>query len=238
MRCVLVAVALLLLNACGSPPAAPDPAAGAPPRDAVSSYPLAELRFNDERLQAAADNLIQRARLRRVEACVGRTRIEGLLWLEASVGTGSTALWRVNELVFHLTASDASRWADLRRQAEKDFRGRGDAAAVRVRDLLGRWTQEKSVIAFRFLSSNYDMRFISSDEWERRFHDFVAAKPMDAATWAWLVRHVHGDAVRRQYGRADDELAYRYYLELAHLGDGREAREVFSVPGIEIEGID
>ncbi|MGZ5432694.1 MAG: hypothetical protein ACXW31_10360 [Thermoanaerobaculia bacterium] len=75
---------------------------------------------------------------------------------------------------------------------------------------------------------------MSSMEWERRFHDFVAARPVDAATWGWLLLRANEQATKQQYGRADAETAYRYYLELTGLGDGREAKRIFSVPGIEI----
>jgi hypothetical protein len=59
-------------------------------------------------------------------------------------------------------------------------------------------------------------------------------RPMDAATWGWLVLRDHRTVTRQQYGRADSELAYRFYLESSGLGDGREARRVFSVPGVEV----
>jgi hypothetical protein len=103
-----------------------------------------------------------------------------------------------------------------------------------VRDLLLRWQREKSVALYRYLSSNYSTTYITSLDWERRFHEFVMERPTDAATWGWLVLRDHRTDVQQQYGRADPEMAYRFYLEFSGLGDGREARRIFSVPGIDV----
>jgi hypothetical protein len=40
--------------------------------------------------------------------------------------------------------------------------------------------------------------------------------------------------MRRQYGKADVETAYRLYLETNGFGSAGDAERVFSVPGIEI----
>ena len=88
---------------------------------------------------------------------------------------------------------------------------------------------------FRILSSNYSTPYFTTLEWERRFHEFLAERPADAATWGWLVLREYRAITMRQYGRADAEMAYRFYLESSGLGDGREARELFSVPGADIQ---
>jgi hypothetical protein len=228
-----LAAVLLILSACGSPSSSPAPEISDDAPPFVRATPVTDLEFNDQLLQGIAMNLIREARARGIEEISGRNRVERLLLLEASLGDSHLALDRVNELVRHLTAHDVSEWAKLRQRAELEFGPRDDVLARRVNDLLERWRHEKSESAFRYLSSNYKT-FMSSMEWERRFHDFVAARPVDAATWGWLLLRANERATIQQYGRADAETAYRYYLELTGLGDGREAKTIFSVPGIEI----
>ena len=231
MRRVLAAVVLLAL-ACGRPSA---PAARGGADAAARSTPIADLRFNDEHLQSIADRLARKARSRGIDTCVGANRAECLLWLEASVGEGQSALDRVNRLVAQLTLTDTSEWAELRQHAERDFRRRDDPVGIRVRDMLTRWQREKSAIALRYISSNYKVLYISWVDWERRFHDFVRERPADAATWGWLIaQSAHATSVRQQYGQATPEMAYRFYLELTGMGDGREARALFSVAGAGI----
>lgn len=222
---------LLVLAACSSPPPAPVVETSAPPPAA----PIGDLSFNDSTLHAAATTLKQQARLRGIETSRGRTRVERLLALEAEIGGSAAALNRVNELMSYMTATDMSLWAKLRQRADRDLAGRDDEAARRVRDLLGRWSRRKSEEVFRYLSSNYQTHIIWPIEWERRFHSFIAERPVDAATWGWVVLQYHGQDAWQQYGRADAESAYRFYLELSGLGDGREARRIFSVPNVAIE---
>lgn len=226
-----LAAILLLLGACGSPSSGPP--VSQEPRELVRATPVSDLQFNDWQLQTIARDVIREARLRGIEEVSGRNRVDRLLRLETSLGRSQDAMLRVNQLVAHLTSHDSSRWAKLRQRAEVEFNGRNDETAKRVRDLLARWRHEQSDIVFDYLSSNYKA-YISSMEWERRFHDFVAARPVDAATWGWLLLREDADAPRREYGRADAETAYRYYLRHIGLGNAREARELFSMPGIEI----
>lgn len=42
------------------------------------------------------------------------------------------------------------------------------------------------------------------------------------------------DEIRGSLGRNDSEAAYRYYLAMSRLGTPREARAIFSVPGVEV----
>lgn len=230
MRSVLAAV--VLLAACSREPA---PAAVEQPRHTAATVPISDLEFNDAHLQAIATHLRQQAQARGIDAVPGRNRVEALLALEVVIRGEGLAFQRVHRLVSEMTMTDVSQWGKLRQRAERDFAKRGDEAAMRVRDLLERWQKRKSEMMYRYLSSNYQTTRIPSLEWEKRFHDFVTERPMDAATWGWLLLSEHADDAQRQYGRADAESAYRFYLEFSGLGDGREARSIFSVPGIEIE---
>lgn len=227
------AVVLILLG-CGDESPAPAIAIDDQPPAITVTAPVSDLRFKDDQLQQIAEKLIGEARLRGIEAVPGPNRIERLLWLEGRLGNSSHALSRTNALVTQLTATDASQWGKLRQQAAREFGTRDDEVAERVIDMLTRWQQRKSESVFRYLSSNYKTTHITSWNWEQRFHDFVTERPMDAATWGWLLLRVHAKEARQQYGRADSESAYRFYLEFSGLGNGREAREIFSVPGIEI----
>lgn len=233
MRMRAIAAMLLAVMGCGSPPSPPAGGLVEEPREAVRAAPLSDLEFTDELLQSIALDLVREARLRGIQEVSGRNRVDRLLRLEASIGRSEDALYRVNQLAAMLTAHDASEWAKLRHRAELELSGRRDPVAQRVLDLLARWRVEKSEIAFRYLSSNYSM-FMSRMEWERRFHDFVAARPADAATWGWLLLREDAEAPRREYGRADAETAYRYYLRRIGLGNAREAQQLFSVPGVQI----
>jgi hypothetical protein len=225
-----LAAILLVVTACGRPSSPPAVELAEEP---VRAAPVTDLDFRDVILQRIADDLVREARFRGIEEVSGRNRVERLLRLEATIGKSEAALQRVNQLTSHLLDHDASEWAELRQRAEVEFTGRNDPVARRVLDLLVRWRHKKSDIAFRYLSSNYTM-FINRMEWERRFHDFVAARPADAATWGWLLLREDPDAPRQEYGRADAEAAYRYYLKLIGRGNAREARELFSVPGVQI----
>ncbi|HEX8410323.1 MAG TPA: hypothetical protein VF883_15775 [Thermoanaerobaculia bacterium] len=230
----LAAVVLILLGCSGESPApAADDAGDQPPVITVTA-PLSDLHFNDDQLQQIAVKLIEEARLRGIDAVPGQNRVERLLWLEGQLGNSSHALARTNALVTQMTATDASQWGKLRQQAAREFGTRDDEVAKRVIDLLTRWQQRKSESVFRYLSSNYKTTYITSWNWEQRFHDFVAERPVDAATWGWLLLRIHAADAQKQYGRADSESAYRFYLEFSGLGNGREAREIFSVPGVEI----
>lgn len=225
-----LAALLLVVTACSSPPSS---TVGELPDEPARATPVTDLEFTDAILQNIARETIAAARLRGIEEVSGRNRVERLLRLEASLGRSQAALDRVNSLVALMLNHDASEWARLRQKADLEFRGREDAAARRVIDLLTRWRHEKSDIAFQYLSSNYT-HFISRMEWERRFHDFVAARPADAATWGWLLLRENANGPRREYGRADAETAYRYYLKMIGRGNAREAQELFSVPGVQI----
>jgi hypothetical protein len=224
---------LLFLAACGSPSTQPrgEVAVAAEP---LASIPVSDLQFTDYGLQDVAMTLAREARLRGIDRIEGRHRIDGLLRLEASLGRSTDAMQRVDTLVAHITATDVGEWAELRRRAAIDVRGKHDDVSRRVQDLLWRWEQEKSESALRYLSSNYE-RFISGAEWERRFYEFVSRRPMDAATWAWLLFRYRADATRAHYGKANAELAYRHYLVTGGFGPPDEARRVFSVPGIAVE---
>lgn len=228
-----IAVVLILLGCGGETPTPATEVDDQPPVITVTA-PLSDLRFKDEQLQQIAERLIPEARRRGIEAVPGANRVERLLWLEGQLGSSSHALARANELVTHLTTTDASQWGKLRQQVAREFSTRDDEVAKRVNDLLRRWQQRKAESAFRYLSSNYKTAYMTSWNWEQRFHDFVTERPIDAATWGWLLLRMHAADAQKQYGRADAESAYRFYLEFSGLGNGREAREIFSVPGIEI----
>ena len=201
----------------------------------VAAAPIADLHFNDPQLQAIATELAAQARARGITATSGRNAIERLLALESSLGSSDRALRRANKLAADLMMSDSSQWARLRARTQSEFAGRNEAVAQRVSDFFVRWKREQLDIAFDFLSSNYSSKFIPPIEWEQRFHRFLIRRPFDAATWGWVVLRGYGRMTEQQYGHADSELAYRFYLESTGLGDQREARDVFSVPGIAIK---
>ncbi|HEX6082984.1 MAG TPA: hypothetical protein VF266_00560 [Thermoanaerobaculia bacterium] len=219
----LFAVLLLVIAACSKAPSA---AVNESPPEPARSAPVTDLEFKDVMLQEIATHLVREAQRRGIHEVSGRNRLDRLLRLEAMLGKSEIALARVNELVPHLTNHDASEWAKLRQRAEAEFSGRNDPTSQRVADLLARWRARKTDIAFGYLSSNYD-RFISRAEWERRFHDFVAARPADAATWGWLL-------LRENASHGDAETAYREYLKRTGAGTAGEAEELFSVPGVQI----
>lgn len=228
------AVALvLMLVACGRPSSPPARELADDVRDGSRAVPISDLHFQDQVLEEIAADVVRRARARGIEVSSGRNRVERLIRLEASLGVSTAALERVNSLSSLLTANDSGRWAKLRQRADLELSGRDDEVSRRVADLLKRWQGEKSDVAWSHLSSNYKY-FIGRDGWEREFHEFVSARPADAATWAWLILRYDAASVQQQYGKADSESAYRFYLELSQLGDAREARHVFSVPGVEI----
>lgn len=213
-----LALFLLLLGACSRPAATPAHDVEERPQEVPRAAPLSDLQFKDYQLQVIAMELIREARSRDIEEVTGRNRIERLLLLESSLGNSQHALDRVNELTRHLLAADASRWAKLRQRAALDLAGRNDPDATRARDLVTAWQREKSAIAFRYLSSNYT-RFISSMEWERRFHEFIATRPTDVATWAWLL--LYEDPKTHH---ADAETAYRNYLAATGAAEPSTAR--------------
>lgn len=231
MRALVVAV--LILAACSNPSAPVSEIADEPPQPGRAA-PVTDLEFQDAQLQPIAMELIREARLRGIEESVGRNRAERLIALEASLSDSRRALDCIDTLAAEITATDASQWAQLRQDAERDFAARDDETARRVRSLLAGWRRRKSESAYDYLSSHYTTTYVRSYEWERRFHDYVRERPIHAATWAWLVWRDYAGAARQQYGRADAESAYRYYIESSGLGDRREARMIFSVPGIQI----
>lgn len=222
---------LLLLSACGSPST---PTENAVPAQKLEPIPISDLQFNDYGLQDIASRLGREARLRGIDSIPARHRIDALLRLEASLGRSTAAMARVDVLVSHITATDIGEWAELRRRAAREVAGKNDEVSRRVHDLLWRWEQEKAESTLRYLSSNYE-RFISHAEWERRFHEFVSKRPMDAATWAWLLYRHRAEVTRQHYGKANPELAYRHYLVTGGFGKAEEARQLFSVPGVTIE---
>ena len=225
---------LLIAGGCAGKASPPAVEVADDARRGTMTAPIADLEFDDDGLQAIAANVVSRARDRGIDSSAGRNRIERLLSLEASLGESTLALERTNALVARLTTTDASQWAKLRHQAARELGGRDDEVSRRVTDLLARWQRRKTECAFDYLSANYGKGHITSLEWEKRFHDFVAERPLDAATWGWLVLRAYASEARQQYGRADTESAYRFYLEYSGLGDGREARRIFSVPGIDV----
>jgi hypothetical protein len=231
MRCALAL--LLMLVACGRPSSPPAREVAGDVRDASRTVPISDLHFQDHLLEEIAADLVRRARARGIDVSSGRNRVERLIRLEASLGGSTVALERVNSLAAQVTAHDAGRWAKLRQRADLELSSRDDEVSERVRDLLQRWQLRKTDTAWSHLSSNYKY-FIGRDGWEREFHEFISARPADAATWAWLILRDDASSVKQQYGKADAETAYRFYLELSQLGDAREARRTFSVPGIEI----
>lgn len=224
---------ILILTACGNPSSQPSGDVAGEAQDRGRVVPISDLHFNDHQLEEIAASLVRRAQQRGIAVSHGRNRVERLISLEGSLGRSTLALARVNALVSQITATDAGRWAKLRQRADVEFSGRNDGVARRVSDLLQRWQLRKSDTAWSHLSSNYRY-FISRDGWEREFNQFVSKRPADAATWAWLILRYDASSVKQQYGTADSEAAYRFYLEFSRLGDAREARAVFSVPGIEI----
>lgn len=192
---------------------------------------IADLRFNDEQLDAIAASLIAEAKTRNIETSSGATRVDRLIALEAALDAPPSALHRANYLAIRMTQNDRSEWARIRQRAEREFCGGEDTAAQRVCDMLRRWHQQRTASVMSFLSSNYDHQWIPEMEWERRFHEFVAARPHDAGTWGWLVLRDRRQTVEQQYDRADAESGYRFYLEFTGFGTGRDARNAFSVPG-------
>jgi hypothetical protein len=232
MRCLIAA--MLILSACSNEHTSRSREITPESREHPHVAPITDLRFKDDQLQAIATQLTREARLRGIEVSSGETRAERLIDLEAKIGAPGRALDRINVLVSQMTATDVSQWGKLRQRAERDLGNPDDEVVQRVRDMLLRWQREKSVAMVRYLSSNYSTTYITSLDWERRFHEFVRERPPDAATWGWLVLRDYRTDVQQQYGRADAEMAYRFYLEFSGLGDGREARRIFSVPGIDV----
>jgi len=212
--------AIVCLSGCGKP--ATEPVAIA----TVSSAPrvsVDDLRFNDPQLQSVAASLVQHAHARGIATVAGRNKVEQLVALEGQLGDSQLALGRVGEIAKDMLMTDGTQWSKLRRRPQ---------TSERASDLLQRWQRQRLDIVYDYMSSNYDRRWISSYEWEHRFHDFVKARPVDAGTWGWIVLQEQRAATRQQYGDATPELAYRYYLESTGLGDAREASLLFSVPGV------
>ena len=230
MRRLLTAVLLLIACSRGDAVRPVNDFAVEPP----PSRPITDLHFNDEQLKAIAETLVRQAQRRGVQESAGATRAERLLSLEASLGAPPLALRRVDRLAAELTYTDTSQWAALRRAADREFRGRDNAIAKRMTAMLDGWQRQRLASAMSYMSSNYTSRYIKSIEWERRFADFLAAHPADAAAWGWLVAREYKADVAAQYERADAEQGYRFYLELSGLGTHRDARRVFSVPGVAI----
>lgn len=230
MRRSIAACLLLIACSCGDAVRPVNDFVVEPP----PSRPITDLHFNDEQLQAIAETLVRQAQRRGVRESPGATRAERLLALEASLGAPPLALRRVDRLAAELTYTDASQWAKLRRAADREFRGRDDAIAKRMTAMLDGWQRQRLASAMSYMSSNYTSRYIKSIEWERRFADFLAAHPADAAAWGWLVAREYKADVAAQYERADAEQGYRFYLELSGLGTHRDARRAFAVPGIAI----
>lgn len=224
---------LVVLPACSKPGDVPRDDSFEDGQEVLRGIPVTSLQFSDSYLQEIATQLVREARSRGIDEISAQNRVDGLLRLEASLGGSHLALDRVNELVSHLVGNDASPWAKLRQRAELQLGRRNDEGARRVMALLERWRRRKANIAFEYLSSNYS-RFISSAEWERRFHEFIAGRPVDVATWAWLLMQDDPGKLRKRYGRVSAELAFRNYLESRGVGGAKEARQLFSVPGIEI----
>lgn len=236
MRCS-AAFLLILFGCVEQIPSPAPPIVDAPAATSVGA--VSDLHFTDEGLQFAAEKIVREAERRGIDVAHGRTRLERLLWLEAVLGGSTHALARTNVLVGKMTATDSARWAKLRQRAALEFEGRDDAAAARVTDLLKRWQQRKTETVFRYLSSNYAQRYpyINSRSWEHRFHEFISDQPVDAATWGWLVLREYDVEAKQQYGRATSETAYAFYLEFSGLGNARDARRIFSVPGVEIRNV-
>jgi hypothetical protein len=232
LRMRRMVAAMLILSACSDRPATRT----AEPewREEIAPAPIDDLTFRDVPLQSIAANLIRQARARGITTSTGRSRVERLIALESSVGGSDLAINRVNRLTADLARTDGSQWAKLRGRAADDFSRCDDGVGRRVSEMLQRWQRRRLEHAFRFLSSNYTTPYLTTMEWERRFHQFVQEQPMDAATWGWLVLREYSAAAGQQYGHADAETAYRYYLESSGLGDGRESRDLFSVPGVAI----
>ena len=228
-----VTVLFLLLAMCSGRDAV-RPAAE-PAAEPVITRPITDLHFKDEELDFIAANLRLKAERRGIRESSGATRVERLLALEASIGGQSFAMQRVNAITSRLMMNDGSRWAKLRARADAEFRGREDEVAKRVIDLLDRWQRRRLAETMSYLSSNYaDGSHLWHLEWEVRFAAFAAERPLDAATWGWLVARALREDVAAQYGRVDEEHGYRFYLELSGLGTHRDARRLFSVPGIAV----
>jgi hypothetical protein len=227
---VLSSLLCLVVSACSAPSAPPENRDDRRPQ--LTEASIGDLHFKDEQLEAIAKVLVEKAKRRNIDTSVGTNRVERLVSLESGLDAPPSALHRVNYLVIRLTQTDRSEWARIRQRAERDFCGRDDEQSLRVCDLLQRWHQHRTESVRSFLSSNYTAPWIPEMEWERRFHDFVAARPLDAGTWGWLLLRERRDTVRQQYDRADAESAYRFYLEFTGFGTGRDSRNAFSVPGV------
>lgn len=125
----------------------------------------------------------------------------------------------------------AGRGQSCGQRADRQFRG-DDGVSHRVQALLDDWEHQKLRVLMADLDNPQWVWNYGEYRWESEFHDFVRKQPVHAATWAWLVLRERGPDVAQQYGQRDLEHAYRFYLELAHVGTGEEARDLFSLPGI------
>jgi hypothetical protein len=228
-----VAVAVLLASACGedrTPQVARSASTGARSAPAAS---IDDLEFRDLELNAIAKRLIAEAHRRKLRTTFAGNRVERLVALEAALGASPFALDRVNEITLDLTSGDTGPWARLRGRARRDFQRGHDESSRRVRSMLDDWEREKRMVILRAISEPARAWALFGDlEWEFYFHDFVKARPVHAGTWGWLVLIDRKAEIEREYGRADSETAYRYYLGLTRLGMDSEARDLFSVPGV------
>lgn len=215
-------IALVLVTACGGTERSVAVSDATPARSGID-----DLTFLEPQLDAVAQRLVAEARARGVDVEPEGSKVDRLLALEAKLGAPAAAQTRVNMLVYQLTATDTSDWARLRGRA-----GRIDSE--RVRELLDDWSRRKAQVVNEGLSDT-QRRGFGAREWEAAFHEFIRRRPMHAGTWGWLVLREHGAEIRQQYGRVDSETAYRFYLDINGLGTATEARDLFSVPGVEME---
>ena len=141
------------LIACGKSPSQSELDTSKQVQHRRSTIPVSELHFKDHDLEKIAASLVRKAETRGIHVTSGRSRIEGLVSLEASLGRSNVALERVNRLVSQITANDTGRWAKIRQRADLELSDRDDAASNRVRDVLKRWQMKKTDIAWSHLSS-------------------------------------------------------------------------------------
>lgn len=230
MRRLALALAAGALVACG------DGGRVDPPRDAVEALtPVPVAHFADPELQAIATALAEEAERRGIRSVRGRwNRVEALIELEAELDAPPLVLDHVNAVAMQAVRTDAGHWPSIRSRELERCRNREDATCLRTRDLLERWYRHRLAIITENLGDETRVYRYGGREWEGFFHDFVRRIPRDAATWGWIVSRHAGDDVRASIGRDDGEAAYRYYLVMTRLGTSREAKAVFSVPGVEL----
>lgn len=227
-KCFLAAFALLVCSCRGGEA----PGHSAP---VVRSPSVQEdLRFNDPRLQSIARSLLADARLRHMDVPAKGNRVERLIALEAALGANPRALECVNAEAIRAAAADNGEWARLRSAMRREFDAVDGLTAVRVCSLVDDWQRERTRLVIEGLSAG-TVPVSDGREWEARFHGLIRSRPVHAATWAWIVARARRAEVARQFGHADAESAYRFYLSSIRADPDPEVHDLFRIPGIRIE---